>query len=185
MTGEEEDSVSEMRSGQYMPDTVKDLLYITVVNRYVPHSTPSLGIVRGFGLKKGAVASSVAHDSHNIVAVGTSEEAVATVVNAVISVRGGIAATDGDGQTQLLPLPIAGLMSQQNGRELARDYARLDTWVKSVLGCVLNAPFMTLSFLALPVIPQLKMTDKGLFDVTRFDFVPVEKAFGETGFSGR
>ena len=184
VTGEEEDSVSEMRGGQYMPDKVKDLLYITVVNRYAPQAIPAMGIVRGFGLKKGAIASSVAHDSHNIVAVGTSETAIATVVNAVIAVRGGIAATDGEGHTPLLPLPIAGLMSQQSGRELARDYAGLDAWVKSALGCVLKAPFMTLSFLALPVIPKLKMTDKGLFDVARFDYVPVEKASGEAGYSG-
>ena len=184
VTGEEEDSVSEMRDGQYMPDTVKDLLYITVVNRYESGAIPALGFVRGFGLKKGAIAGSVAHDSHNIVAVGTSDEALATVVNAVIAARGGVAATDGDGNTHLLPLPIAGLMSLQNGRELARDYAELDAWVKSSLGCVLKAPFMTLSFLALPVIPKLKMTDKGLFDVARFDYVPVEKAFGEAGYSG-
>jgi adenine deaminase len=154
------------------------------VNRYESGAIPALGFVRGFGLKKGAIAGSVAHDSHNIVAVGTSDEALATVVNAVIAARGGVAATDGDGHTHLLPLPIAGLMSQQNGRELARDYAELDAWVKSSLGCVLKAPFMTLSFLALPVIPKLKMTDKGLFDVARFDYVPVEKAFGEAGYSG-
>lgn len=184
VTGEEEDSVSEMRDGQYMPDTVKDLLYITVVNRYESGVIPALGFVRGFGLNKGAIAGSVAHDSHNIVAVGTSDEALATVVNAVIAARGGVAATDGYGHTHLLPLPIAGLMSLQNGRELARDYAELDAWVKSSLGCVLKAPFMTLSFLALPVIPKLKMTDKGLFDVARFDYVPVEKAFGEAGYSG-
>lgn len=177
VTGEVQDSVSEMRQGQYMPDISKDLLYITVLNRYAANAQAALGFVRGFGLKKGALASSVAHDSHNIVAVGTSDEALAEAVNAVIAAKGGIAATDGMGDVRTLPLPIAGLMSQRDGWELADDYSRLDAWVKTDLGCGLRAPFMSLSFLALPVIPKLKMTDRGLFDVERFDFVAVEKAF--------
>lgn len=177
VTGEEEGTVSEMRSGQYMPDVQQDLLYITVLNRYTANAKPALGMVKGFGLQKGALASSVAHDSHNIVAVGTSDEALATVINAVIAARGGVAATNGEGETRVLPLPIAGLMSQSDGWELAGTYAELDAWVKSELGCVLRAPFMSLSFLALPVIPKLKMTDRGLFDVERFDYVEVEKAY--------
>jgi len=178
VTGEEEDSVSIMRDGQYMPDLEKDLLYIAVVNRYTKDAKPALGIVRGFGLQCGALASSVAHDSHNIVAVGTSEDALAAAVNAVIAAKGGISATDGQGDTRVLPLPIAGLMSQEDGWQLAETYATLDAWVKTALHCKLRAPFMSLSFLALPVIPKLKMTDRGLFDVEKFDFVEVEKAGG-------
>jgi adenine deaminase len=176
VTGEEEDSVSTMRNGQYMPDLEKDLLYIAVLNRYSADAKPALGFVRGFKLTGGAIASSVAHDSHNIVAIGVSEEALTTAVNAVIAAKGGISATDGLGETHILPLPIAGLMSQSDGWQLAETYAHLDTWVKTSLGCKLRAPFMSLSFLALPVIPTLKMTDKGLFDVEKFDFVAVEKA---------
>lgn len=178
VTGEEEDSVSTMRDGQYMPDISKDLLYIAVLNRYTSDAKPALGFVRGFGLKGGALASSVAHDSHNIVAVGTSDEAIAAAVNAVIQAKGGVAASNGDGEVRCLPLPIAGLMSQMDGWQLAEEYSRLDGWVKTELGCVLRAPFMSLSFLALPVIPKLKMTDLGLFDVEKFDFVAVEKAYG-------
>jgi len=149
-------------------------LKISVINRYSPNALPAVGFVRGFGLQRGALASSVAHDSHNIVAVGTDDAALATAVNAVIEAKGGISATDGTGKTRVLPLPIAGLMSQSDGYTLAQDYARLDAWTKETLGCRLRAPFMVLSFLALPVIPKLKMTDLGLFDVEQFGFVPVE-----------
>jgi adenine deaminase len=178
VTGQTEGMVSEVCNGQYLPDVSKDLLYIAVLNRYTPKATPALGLVTGFRLKNGALASSVAHDSHNIVAVGASEDALAEVINAVIAAKGGVAATDGQGDVRVLPLPVAGLMSQANGWQLARDYSSLDAWVKATLGCVLRAPFMTLSFLALPVIPALKMTDLGLFDVEKFDFVDVEKAIG-------
>ncbi len=178
VTGEAEGSVSEIRDGQYIPDVDQDMLYIAVLNRYAPDAKPAIGFVRGFGLKCGALASSVAHDSHNIVAVGTSDEAIAEAVNAVIKAKGGIAATNGTGDTRILPLPIAGLMSQSDGWHLAEEYSRLDGWVKSELGCVLQAPFMSLSFLALPVIPKLKMTDRGLFDMGRFCFVGVEKVEG-------
>ena len=100
--------------------------------------------------------------------------ALCAAVNAVIEARGGISATDGNGDTRVLALPIAGLMSPGDGYALAEEYARLDAWTRQVLNCSLQAPFMVLSFLALPVIPKLKMTDLGLFDVERFDFVPVE-----------
>ncbi|MCE7926843.1 MAG: adenine deaminase [Haliscomenobacteraceae bacterium CHB4] len=159
--------------GLISPDPLRDMLKITVVNRYTPDSKPAVGFVRGFGLRQGALASSVAHDSHNIVAVGTDDAALCAAINAIIEAKGGISATDGTGGTRVLPLPIAGLMSQSDGYTLAREYSLLDTWTKETLGCRLRAPFMVLSFLALPVIPQLKITDLGLFDVERFGFVPV------------
>ena len=104
------------------------------------------------------------------------QAALAAAVNAVIAAKGGISAVDGAGAARVLPLPIAGLMSQTDGYTLAREYGLLDTWTKETLGCTLRAPFMVLSFLALPVIPKLKMTDLGLFDVEKFGFVPVVEA---------
>ncbi len=159
--------------GLLMPDPMRDILKISVVNRYTPDAKPAVGFVRGFGLRRGALASSVAHDSHNIVAVGCDDAALAAAVNAVIEAKGGISATDDTGETRVLPLPIAGLMSQMDGYTLAREYGLLDAWTKESLGCKLRAPFMVLSFLALPVIPKLKMTDLGLFDVESFGFVSV------------
>ncbi len=163
----------QVADGCIVCDPARDILKITVVNRYTPDAKPALGFVRGFGLKEGALAGSVAHDSHNIVAVGTSDEALCAAVNAVIAAKGGISATDEAGNARVLALPIAGLMSQLDGYTLAREYAELDAWTKDTLGCTLRAPFMVLSFLALPVIPSLKMTDLGLFDVERFGFVEV------------
>jgi len=163
----------QVADGCILSDPERDILKITVVNRYTPDAKPALGFVRGFGLKEGALASSVAHDSHNIVAVGTSDEALCAAVNAVIAAKGGISASDEAGNARVLALPIAGLMSQSDGYTLAREYAELDAWTKDVLGCTLRAPFMVLSFLALPVIPSLKMTDLGLFDVEQFGFVEV------------
>lgn len=165
-----------IQDGYLLPWTSGDVLKIVVLNRYAESAPVAAGFVRGFGLHRGALASSVAHDSHNIVAVGTDDSAICAAVNAIIESRGGVAATDGAGQTRVLPLPIAGLMSDQDGYALARDYAALDAWTKSDLGCRLRAPFMTLSFLALPVIPSLKMTDLGLFDVETFGFAEVETA---------
>jgi adenine deaminase len=170
-----ESGQARVHDGLLLPDLSADLLKIAVVNRYRPDMAPSVGFVRGFGLRRGALASSVAHDSHNIVAVGTDDEALAAAVNAVIGCRGGISAAGPDGAIERLPLPIAGLMSADDGYELARTYSRIDAWVKSSLGCPLRAPFMVLSFLALPVIPALKITDLGLFDVTTFGFVSVEE----------
>lgn len=162
-------------NGFLLPDVSSDILKIAVVNRYREKAKVAVGFVRGFGLQKGAIASSVAHDSHNIVAVGTNDEALCRAVNAVIEARGGVSATDNDGAVKLLPLPIAGLMSPEDGYTLARQYSQIDQWVKSELSCRLQAPFMVLSFLALPVIPDLKITDLGLFDVNQFAFTSVEK----------
>ena len=158
--------------GALVPDVEQDILKIVVVNRYLEKAPIAIGFVHGFGLKKGALASSVAHDSHNIVAIGTDDDALCTAVNAIIRSKGGISATDGQ-KTEVIPLPIAGLMSTQDGHELAEAYAKMDSWTKSALSCQLKAPFMVLSFLALPVIPELKMTDLGLFDVNDFGFVSV------------
>ncbi len=173
VTGSVEDT-TVAAGGLLQTDPARDLLKICVVNRYTPDAPVAVGFVRGFGLRKGALASSVAHDSHNIVAVGTDDDAICAAVNAVIGAKGGVASTDGAGDTRVLGLPIAGLMSPKDGYTLAHEYAALDAWTKSALGCALRAPFMVLSFLALPVIPKLKMTDLGLFDVEQFGFVQVE-----------
>jgi adenine deaminase len=162
---------ARVHEGFITADPARDILKITVVNRYgdVP---PAVAFVRGVGLKSGAIASSVAHDCHNIVAVGTSDEDLSRVVNLVIEHEGGIAAVGQDGLADILPLPVAGLMSDGYAENAAADYARLTQAAKS-LGSPLHAPYMTLSFLALLVIPALKLSDLGLFDGTKFKFVPV------------
>ena len=152
-------------------DPSRDILKITVVNRY-KDAPPATAFVRGVGLKSGAIASSVAHDCHNIVAIGTSDEDLARVINLLIQNEGGIAAVGPNGLEEVLPLPVAGLMSDGYAEEVAAAYARLTRTAKS-LGSPLHAPYMTLSFLALLVIPALKLSDLGLFDGSKFEFVPV------------
>jgi adenine deaminase len=155
--------------GRAVADPDRDVLKLAVVNRY-EDTDPAVAFIRGFGLDAGALASSVAHDSHNVVAVGTGDAALADAVNAVIEEKGGISAVDGD-RTEGLPLPIAGLMSDRPVDEVARRYTRLSTFVQTELGSPMDAPFMTLSFMALLVIPQLKLSDRGLFDGESFSFV--------------
>lgn len=150
-----------------------DVAKIAVVNRYAP-APPAVGFIRGFGLRVGAIASSVAHDSHNVVVVGCSDEALAEAANAVIARRGGVAATDGV-RTLALPLEIAGLMSTAPGEQVAADYERIADFARSELGSTLRDPFMTLSFMALLVIPDLKMSDRGLFSGKDFRFVDVRR----------
>ncbi|MDB6093056.1 MAG: adeC 2 [Verrucomicrobia bacterium] len=150
-------------------DPTRDLLKIAVVNRYAPHAPVAVGFVRGFGLKAGALASSVAHDSHNIVAVGADDVSLAAAVNLVIAHRGGIGAVAGK-RRRVLPLPIAGLMSDADGKTVARRYTALDAMAKK-LGSKLDAPFMTLSFMALLVIPDLKLSDRGLFSGSQWKFL--------------
>jgi adenine deaminase len=169
VTESETGAVPCSADGFALADPDSDTIFITVVNRYTPGARPAVALVRGTGIAEGALASSVAHDSHNIVAIGNSPGNLARAVNAVIEAGGGISATNGN-ETRMLPLPIAGLMSDADGYELAKNYAGLDKWVKTALGCQLRAPFMSLSFLALPVIPKLKITDRGLFDVEQFRF---------------
>ena len=149
-------------------NTDQDILKIVVVNRY--HEAPvAKSFIRQFGLKKGAIASSVAHDSHNIVAVGVDDESICRAVNMVIGEKGGVSCVSPEVDI-VLPLPVAGLMSEDDGYEIAEAYTAIDSMAKS-LGSALKAPFMTLSFMALLVIPHLKLSDKGLFDGDQFKFV--------------
>ena len=157
-----------VRNGLIEPAPDRDIALIAVVNRYA-NAAPALGFIRGFGLKKGAIASSVAHDSHNVVAVGCDAASLAMAINAVIATQGGLAVTDGR-QTDTLPLPLAGLMSDQDGDQVARDFAHLTGRAKYDLGSPLRSPMMALSFMALLVIPALKLSDKGLFDGDQFAF---------------
>lgn len=151
------------------PDVKHDILKIVVVNRYADRP-PAVAFVHGFGLKRGAIASSVAHDSHNIVAVGCSDEEIARAVNLIIDQGGGISATDKK-EGEVLPLEVAGIMSRHDAFTVARSYERLGRFAKETLGSTLSSPFMTLSFMALLVIPDLKLSDKGLFDGKNFRFV--------------
>ncbi len=145
----------------------EDILKIVVVNRY-EKSNPIVGFIKNIGLKKGAIACSVAHDSHNLIAVGTSDEDIILALNEIIKYKGGISCVDND-DIHILPLEIAGLMTDNNGEEVAEKYQFLNTKVKE-MGSKLKAPFMTLSFMSLLVIPKLKIGDKGLFDVSTFSF---------------
>jgi adenine deaminase len=157
-----------MVDGACIPDTEKDLLKIAVVNRY-REAPPAVGWITNFGLKRGAIAGSVAHDSHNIVAVGTNDEDLCAAINLVIHERGGISLACG-GDHRVLPLPVAGIMSDADAHTVADAYAAMDREAKE-LGSTLAAPYMTLSFMALLVIPHLKMSDLGLFDGDTFKLV--------------
>jgi len=158
----------KISNGNVISDLENDVLKIVVVNRY--HDAPiAISFVKNFGLKMGAIASSVAHDSHNIIAVGVDDQSICDAVNLVIKETGGVVAL-GEGRKEVLPLPVAGLMSKHNGYEVAERYTSIDRFAKE-LGSTLVAPFMTLSFMALLVIPHLKLSDKGLFDGDRFEFV--------------
>jgi adenine deaminase len=156
--------------GSLVSDPAADVLKIVVVNRY-QDTAPAVAFIRNFGLQKGAIASSVAHDSHNIIAVGVSDAMLCKAVNCLIQAQGGIAAVDDLDET-VLPLPIAGLMSEQDGYLVAEQYAHLDGLAKE-MGSRLQAPFMSLSFMALLVIPSLKLSDRGLFDGDQFVFTPI------------
>jgi len=156
--------------GQAVSDAARDVLKIAVVNRYARSAPVAVGFIRGFGLRAGALASSVAHDSHNIVAVGVDDASLVAAVNHVIAHRGGLSVVGG-GRSGVLPLPIAGLMSDADGHTVARRYTALDARAKQ-LGSRLDAPFMTLSFMALLVIPDLKLSDRGLFSGSKWAFQP-------------
>lgn len=155
--------------GRIEPDPSKDLGLLAVVNRYEP-APASMALIRGFGLMRGAIASSVAHDGHNIVGVGADRVSLARAMDAVLQAKGGLAVAAADGAIEVLPLPIAGLMSDRPAEGVAAAYQRLSASARA-LGSQLRAPFMTLGFMALLVIPSLKLGDRGLFDGERFEFV--------------
>ncbi|QTD38876.1 adenine deaminase [Polaribacter batillariae] len=157
--------------GNLVSNTKKDVLKITVVNRY-KNEKPAIAFIKNFGLKEGAIASSVGHDSHNIIAVGVSDEAICKVVNLIIENRGGVCAVNSSDE-KIVPLPVAGIMSDKSAQEIGKTYAALDKMAKE-MGSKLRAPYMSLSFMALLVIPSLKLSDKGLFDGNSFRFTSLE-----------
>ncbi|HRO42937.1 MAG TPA: adenine deaminase [Flavipsychrobacter sp.] len=165
---------AKIENGFIVSDTANDVLKIAVINRYETAVKPAIAFIKNIGLKKGALASTVAHDCHNIIAVGVDDESIAAAVNALVEAKGGISVAVNKNETYCLPLPIAGLMSDKDGYDVATEYSLLDKKVKVELGTSLQAPFMTLSFMALLVIPSLKLSDKGLFDGKRFRFTNVQ-----------
>ena len=156
-------------SGAIFSSVSHDIAKIVVVNRY-QKAIPSVGFIRGFGLNKGAFGATIAHDSHNVVVVGVDDESIFSVIEVLFAQKGGIAAYC-DGQLEVLPLPVAGLMSNEKGDIVAAKYAQLNRFVFGHCKSTLQAPFMTLSFMSLLVIPSLKIGDQGLFDVDQFCFV--------------
>lgn len=169
---EAESATLETKNGFVQPDLEEDILKIAVVERYGGNSIAN-GFITGFNLKKGAIASSVAHDSHNIVVVGTNSEDMANAVNCLIDNEGGFAIVDGDFEDSLA-LPIAGLMTNEDSHEVAEKLENLQKTAAD-FGCKLDSPFMTMSFMALLVIPAIKISDKGLFDCINFEFIDVIK----------
>ena len=167
---------ARIENGKVISDPENDILKIVVLNRYTP-SKPSIGFIKNFGLKKGAIASTVAHDSHNIIAVGTNDYSILKAMQLLIEKKGGICVIEEKNEGEhnnsfFLPLQVGGIMSNENGYLVAEKYIHIDKKVKE-LGCKLTSPFMTLSFMALLVIPEIKISDKGLFDVKLFDFIPL------------
>ncbi len=159
-----------VENGNLVSNIENDILKMTVINRY-QNQKPAIAFIKNFGLKEGAIASSVGHDSHNIIAIGVSDEAICKAVNLIIENKGGICAVS-NSEEKIIPLPVAGIMSDKDCKTIGSQYAELDDMAKS-LGCNLNAPYMTLSFMALLVIPSLKLSDKGLFNGKDFKFTPL------------
>ena len=162
----------KIKDGKVVSDVDRDILKMAVVERHKATGNVGLGLVQGFGLARGAIASSVAHDSHNIVVVGATDEDMLAAVMAVKEMGGGLVAVAEGKVLASLPLPVAGLLSERSMQDVAEGIAECIT-AAAGLGCKLEDPFMTLSFLCLPVIPELKLTDKGLVDVKAFQFVPL------------
>lgn len=162
----------KIENDNVVSDVENDLLKMVVLSRY-DNGDPVIGFAKGFGYKKGAVAESIAHDSHNIIAVGTSDEDLLHAINTIIELKGGIAAVN-NGESEAVQLEVAGLMSNKTAEELIRDYTKLSLFA-SKLGSNFESPFMTLAFMSLLVIPKLKLSDKGLFDVNDFKVVDLFK----------
>lgn len=155
------------QNGLISSDPANDILKIVVLNRYKSQK-PSIGFIKNFGLQYGAIATSVAHDSHNIISVGASDKAISAAINKIIDIGGGNVVFD-DNEAVSLDLEFGGLMTNKPANEVAKKYEQINS-ITHTLGCKLDAPFMTLAFMALPVIPELKITDQGLFDVTKFQY---------------
>jgi len=165
------EAYSLIENGNLVSNIETDILKMTVVNRY-KSADPSIAFIKNFGLKEGAIASSVGHDSHNIIAIGVSDEMICKAVNLIIENRGGVCAVTST-QEKIVSLPVAGIMSDKSAKEIGEAYAELDKMAKE-MGSILKAPYMSLSFMALLVIPSLKLSDKGLFDGTNFKFTSLE-----------
>ncbi len=157
--------------GRIIPSPSDDILKIVVLNRYTKKAKPAVAFIKGFGIKNGAIASTIAHDSHNIIAVGTSDELIIKAINRLIEIKGGIVAINSSNKMEELPLPVAGLMSIESFEAVAKQYKKMNSFVFD-MHCKMQAPFMTLSFMALLVIPEIKLSDKGLFDAKKFEFIP-------------
>ncbi|RFC53653.1 adenine deaminase [Brumimicrobium aurantiacum] len=168
----EESIKLQSKDEELTPDLEKDVLKVVVVNRY-HDAKPSVALIKNFGLKSGAIASCVAHDSHNIICVGTNDEDIQKAINLIVGEKGGVSLANGE-ESEVLGLPVAGIMTDKSGEEVAEKYEQLDQKAKD-LGSTLTSPYMTLSFCALLVIPQLKLSDKGLFDGRKFEFVSLYK----------
>lgn len=162
---------SLIKDGNLVSNLENDVLKMTVVNRY-KNDKPAIAFIKNFGLKEGAIASSVGHDSHNIIAVGVSDEEICKAVNLIIKNKGGVCAINKTDE-KIVSLPVAGIMSDKPAQEIGKQYAELDRMAKQ-MGSKLRAPYMSLSFMALLVIPSLKLSDKGLFDGTSFQFTSLE-----------
>ena len=165
------EAASLIEDGNLVSNITTDVLKMTVVNRY-KNEKPSIAFIKNFGIKEGAIASSVGHDSHNIIAIGVSDDAICKAVNLIIENRGGICAVNAS-EEKIVSLPVAGIMSDLSAEEIGKSYAELDEMAKQ-MGSKLRAPYMSLSFMALLVIPSLKLSDKGLFDGTSFQFTSLE-----------
>ncbi|HSS82232.1 MAG TPA: adenine deaminase C-terminal domain-containing protein, partial [Reyranella sp.] len=161
------------REGGFVADTALDILKVAVLGRHSRHGSVGHGFVKGFGLRRGAIASSVGHDSHNVCVIGCTDSDMAVAVNRLIEIKGGfVAAADGK-VTAELPLPVAGLMSDKPFEEVEQGLRKLRKLRSAVsaMGTTLHEPFLQMAFLALPVIPHLRITDKGLVDVDKFELV--------------
>ena len=165
------EAASLIVDGNLVSNTATDVLKMTVVNRY-KNEAPAIAFIKNFGIKEGAIASSVGHDSHNIIAIGVSDEAICKAVNLIIENSGGVCAVN-NLEEKIVSLPVAGIMSNLSAEEIGKAYAALDAMAKK-MGSKLRAPYMSLSFMALLVIPSLKLSDKGLFDGTSFKFTSLE-----------
>lgn len=157
-----------IKQSPFESDLHQDILKIVYINRY-SNGKPQIGFIQGFNLKEGAMATTIAHDSHNIIAVGCSDEALKETINHLIELKGGLVVKNNNGIISL-PLPYGGIISGKQGEEVAEEYLHLNETLRQ-MGCKLHAPFMTLSFMALIVVPALKIGERGLFDVEKFEFI--------------